>query len=158
MKPSSCPFLRSSGSPPTWTPSQPYHHLAQRPSPKIYQELGEQGITAMIDEFYTHLEKSSLAPMFSPSTHERSVARSSAFFIQLLGGAKDFYTKKYGPPRMRARHLPFVITEQRRQVWLKTFFYTLDHPQGFVFPAPHLSDFKEYLDTFSKWMVNSSEG
>lgn len=118
--------------------------------------MGEQQIRAMVDQFYTCLENSPLAPMLAHSKHDNSVNRSTAFFVQTLGGPHDAYSKQYGHPRLRMRHLPFVITEQRRQIWIQCFFHTLDHPQGFTFPPEHLESFKNYLDTFSKWMVNHS--
>ena len=156
----SCPFFRnahhhlSQHHPPVFTPSTPYHHLAKKPSAEIYAAMGSEGIHAMIHQFYEGLHNSEIAPMFSRSSHERSVERSSAFFIQLLGGPTDEYRRRYGAPRMRARHLPFVITEERRKIWLQTFFETLHHPRGFTFPPEHLDDFKTYLDTFSRWMLN----
>ncbi|MCY4443332.1 MAG: hypothetical protein OXC44_00820 [Proteobacteria bacterium] len=150
MKP---PYFRPLNCP-AKVPTQPYHQLAKRPSSEIFQLMQEKGIHAMISEFYHALHQSSIKEMFQKRPIEESIARSSAFFIQLMGG-EQIYRQRYGEPKLRARHLPFRITEEARKVWLATFYDVLDHPQTFSFPPHHLKEFKTYLDTFSKWMVNS---
>ena len=110
----------------------------------------------MIHEFYAKLRQSPIAPMFTERSPEEAEDRSASFFIRVLGG-DDRYHQVYGAPRMRARHLGFRITEAHRQIWLQLFFDVLDHPQGFTFPSQYKQEFKDYLDIFSRWMVNSSE-
>lgn len=147
------PFFRNSQTEKASTPDKPYHHIAKRPSPEIYKIMKEDGIRTMIWEFYILLHQSPIQEMFSRRPIEESAERSSAFFIQLFGGPQT-YRKRYGEPKMRARHLPFRITEKHRIIWRDTFFQVLDHPQNFYFPKEHIEEFKLYLDTFSRWMVN----
>ena len=52
---------------------------------------------------------------------------------------------------MRARHLPFEITVDARDIWLDCFREALDE---LPFPAEHRAEFEEFLDGFSMWMVN----
>ena len=122
----------------------------------IYVQLGDEGIVNMIGEFYGRLKESSIAPMFVRDISE-SVDRSASFFVQLLGGPA-YYNTKFGNPRMRVRHLPFRINEESRLVWLKCFYETLDSPKKFNFPSEHLDEFKQFLDDFSRWMVNTGSG
>lgn len=78
----------------------------------------------------------------------------AAFLVGLLGGP-PLYHELYGPPQMRARHLPFAIDEKARQVWLNCFKETLvDAPQKYAFPEAHLPGFITFLEEFSAWMVN----
>ncbi len=78
----------------------------------------------------------------------------AAFLVGLLGGPPQ-YRQLYGNPAMRARHLPFVINDRTRQVWLDCFKKVLaDAPQKYNFPEEHLPGFIEFLDGFSEWMVN----
>lgn len=146
-------FHRRGGQPSPTTPDAPYHQLAERPPAAIYHLMGETHIRTMIREFYGKLHTSPIKAMFAGRGLEESVARNSAYFIWLLGGP-PLFQEQYGPPRLRARHLPFIITESSRQIWLDTFLDVLDHPQGFTFPREHLDNFKQFLRTFSKWMVN----
>lgn len=150
------PFLRCPHHPPPTTPDAPYHQLASKPSEEIYALMGEQGIRQMIRQFYLRLHNSSIKEMFVTRDLEESIDRSSTYFIWLLGG-QPLFQQKYGSPKLRARHLRFVITESSRKVWLHHFYEVLDHPEGFSFPAEHLEGFKQFLDTFSRWMVNHAD-
>ena len=124
-----------------------------QPSPYIYAHMGEAGIYAMIAALYDELHRSPIAAMFSPDI-ARSVERSAAFFVGLLGGP-PLYHQRYGPPALRARHLHVAIDEAGRQEWLACFRRVLaDAPIRFGFPAEHLPDFDRFLEGFAGWMVN----
>jgi hemoglobin len=127
----------------------------ERPNPEIYKAMGDEGIINMIGEFYQRLHKSSIAPMFQRDLPD-SVDRSASFFVQLLGGPL-YFNSKFGPPRMRMRHLPFKINETYRKVWLDCFYETLDNPINFKFPLEEIEKFKKFLDDFSKWMINTRD-
>ena len=72
-------------------------------------------------------------------------------------GGPPLYFEKYGPPRMRARHLPFEIDEEARQVWLLCFDKILNGaPEKYDFPPQHLEGFRKFLESFSAWMVNKA--
>jgi len=126
------------------------------PSRDTYKFMGREAIYRLIEDFYRELEASSIRSMFPQDMHESS-QRSAAFFVQLLGGPAD-YNEQYGNPRMRARHLPFRITEAARQVWLGCFERVLEGAEHrYAFPPEHLQGFRAFLDGFSRWMVNTEE-
>jgi hemoglobin len=125
------------------------------PSPEIYAQMGEANIFAMLEDFYRELERSSLRPMF-PEDVIAASHKSAAFFVGLLGGP-PLYHQRYGNPMMRARHMPFEIDEDARLVWIQCFERVLEHaPERYNFPAEHLPGFIEFLDGFSRWMVNTA--
>ena len=117
--------------------------------------MGEDNIFAMMSDFYKELEKSEVRPLF-PADMEEASKKSAAFFVGILGGP-PLYAQKYGSPRMRARHLPFEIDERARQVWLGCFEKTLEGADvKYQFPLEHLQSFKDFLTSFSAWMVNKA--
>lgn len=123
------------------------------PSPEIFARMGEAGVRAMIAALYDELHRSPIAALFSPD-QAQAVERSTAFFVGLLGGP-TLYHQRYGPPAMRARHLPVAIDEAARQEWLACFRRVLAvAPARFGFPEEHLPGFDRFLDGFSRWMVN----
>ncbi len=125
-----------------------------RPSPEIFAVMGDDGIRRMIHCFYGHLAHSDIQEMFVGDMNE-AADRSADYFVQLLGGPPVFQ-QKYGPPRLRARHIPFEISENARQVWIGCFETTLDGADdAFGFPMQHMDGFKQFLDAFSAWMVNT---
>ena len=135
--------------PPTGPPQ------GQGPSPEIYKQMGEENIFRIMLDFYEELEQSEIRHLFPPDMAAAS-RKSAMFFVTLLGGP-PLYFQQFGPPRMRARHLPFVIDEPARQVWLRCFDTVLEGAeQKYNFPAQHLQGFKDFLKSFSAWMVNKA--
>ena len=125
------------------------------PNPEIYRIMGEDNIFLMMLDFYKELEKSEVRHLF-PSDMEEASKKSAMFFVTLLGGP-PLYLQKYGSPRMRARHIPFEIDEPARQVWLRCFEKVLEGSETkYNFPAQHLQGFKDFLKSFSAWMVNKA--
>ncbi len=125
------------------------------PAPRqVYAIMGEENITRMILDFYGELEKSRIRDMF-PADMQQSALKSAAFFTGLLGGP-PLYHQRYGNPMMRARHLPFPINQTARDEWLACFERVLvDAPTKYNFPPEHLPAFREFLNGFSLWMMNS---
>ena len=123
------------------------------PSRDIYDIMGRDNIYRMCADFYAELEKSEIRSMFSDDMPAAS-KKLAAFLVGLLGGP-PLYQELYGPPQMRARHMPFAIDEQARQVWLGCFKQILANAETvYDFPAQHLPGFIRFLDGFSGWMVN----
>jgi hemoglobin len=125
------------------------------PSREIYSIMGEANIFRMMADFYRELEASELRSLF-PEDMEAASKKSAAFFVTVLGGP-PLYMQMYGPPRMRARHLPFEIDERARQTWLACFDRVLDGADAkYRFPLEHMAGFREFLRSFSAWMVNKA--
>jgi hemoglobin len=126
------------------------------PSREVYLTMGQDNIVRMIEDLYRELESSPIRAMF-PKDMVRSSRKSAAFFVQLLGGPQE-YSERFGPPRMRARHLPFRITKQARDEWLTCFERILARAVAdYGFPEQHLPTFRRFVQDFSLWMVNTAD-
>lgn len=125
------------------------------PPPRdVYAQMGEENIRRMLSDFYSELEQSPLRHMF-PKDMEAASQKSADFFIGLLGGP-PLYHQRHGNPMMRARHLPFAIDMQARQIWLDCFETVLaSAEEDYAFPAERLPQFIAFLRGFSHWMVNT---
>ncbi len=123
------------------------------PSGKIYLILGQEGLRELVNEHYELLIKSSVKDLFPGKGPELEKAKKNAadFFIQVCGGPM-YFNKNRGRPMMYKRHLPHKITAEARKVWLDCYRQALlqrNLPEDIMF------SFWNYLDVFSKWMVNS---
>ncbi|MCP5145114.1 MAG: hypothetical protein H6978_09920 [Gammaproteobacteria bacterium] len=126
------------------------------PDKRIFAAMGEANIFAMLEAFYRELANgpAELRALF-PEDMVTASQRSAAFFVGLLGGP-PLYHQRYGNPMMRARHMPFAITPELRDEWLKCFDRVLEHaPQRYAFPAEYLPGFRQFLQGFAGWMVNT---
>jgi hemoglobin len=125
----------------------------ERPSRAILEAIGEEGVFRLLEALYAELEGTDLRPMF-PEDMALASRRSAAFFVELLGG-RPLFSHAFGPPRMRARHLPFEIDERARRIWLACFRRALEREGPELgFPEEHLPGLVAFLEGFSAWMVN----
>jgi hemoglobin len=81
---------------------------------------GEHGVRVLVDRFYDIMEADPRATgirALHPADLARSRERLYEFLCGWLGGPPH-YERKYGHPRLRARHLPFAIGIGERDQWL----------------------------------------
>ena len=128
----------------------------KRPTPEFYAAVGEEGMRKLIDTHYELLKVSDAKHLFPiEDDAEFALAKKHAgdFFIQYLGGPKYFQASR-GAPQMVGRHAPFAITPMMRHIWLLEYQKALD-----VLDVPQTlkESFWDYLNTFSTWMINTSE-
>jgi hemoglobin len=116
----------------------------------LYRKLGEDKLRELVDVFYDLIAESEIAYMF-PGEFTSAKQDQADFLIQVLGGP-SFYTDRKGPARMRMRHFKFVITEESRLVWLHCYRQALEKVG---IPEEEKQILDDYLDSFSKWMVNA---
>lgn len=123
------------------------------PTKQIFELLGEEGIRKMVSDFYDLLKESEIKDLFpkNPIALEKAKEHSADFFIQICGGPQ-YFNQNRGMPQLNRRHQPFKITAEGRVTWLncyKTVLHKLDLPDEVKL------SFWNYLDVFSKWIVNS---
>jgi hemoglobin len=127
----------------------------QTPDPRIYEYLGEAGMRKMVSDHYDIMAKSSIKGLFPPTPDllEKAKTHSANFLIQICGGPR-FYEVTRGAPMMAARHSPFKITQEARQVWLESYIEVL---QKLDMCDELKQSYWNYLDIFSIWMMNTHE-
>lgn len=101
----------------------------------------------LVDHFYDAVEQDPvLRPMY-PETLEESRRHLALFLSQFFGGSPQ-YSAERGHPRLRARHLPFVIDRPERDAWVKHMLAAVD-ATGIQEPArTHMRDYFEQAATF----------
>lgn len=84
----------------------------------LYEQIGgAKTVRALVESFYPKVQEHPLlAPLF-PEDITPVIENQYMFLTQFLGG-EPLYSMKKGHPMMRARHLPFPITEARAEAWL----------------------------------------
>ena len=79
---------------------------------------GREVIKRVVAEFYDRVEADpELRPLFPDDTAEGR-QKQEEFLEQWLGG-EGRYSAKYGHPRLRMRHFPFVIDQRAAGRWLR---------------------------------------
>ena len=115
---------------------------------------GEKKVRELANTFYDIMETDPLASELL-ALHPQPLDRiRHVFFLYLslwLGGPDD-YQQQFGPPRLRARHLPYTVTPELKAQWMycmrKAMFKTVDD----ITLAQQLL---EALDQLASHMVNT---
>lgn len=90
-----------------------------------YDHIGEEQLHQLVDAFYLRVgQHSDLAPIF-PDDLTETARKQKQFLTQYLGGPA-LYTTEHGHPMLRARHLPFEITQTRANAWLGCMSEAMD--------------------------------
>lgn len=78
---------------------------------------GAATVRKLVEAFYPKVQQNEeIGPLF-PEDITPVMEKQYMFLTQFFGGPA-LYTEEYGHPMMRARHLPFPITESRAKAWL----------------------------------------
>jgi hemoglobin len=87
----------------------------------LYEMIGgETGLRSLVERFYDLMDSAVEAEKIR-SFHPKSLKQSrEKLFMFLSGwsGGPQLYIKRFGHPRLRMRHMPFVIGSAERDQWL----------------------------------------
>lgn len=91
-----------------------------------YEEIGgAETVARLVEAFYKRVAvHPDLAPIF-PDDLRPVAMKQYAFLTQFFGGP-PLFSQEYGPPRLRARHLPHPITPRRTAAWLECMSEAMD--------------------------------
>lgn len=79
---------------------------------------GAEGVARIVEAFYRRVEADShLRPIY-PEDLGPGKEKLTLFLMQWLGGPAT-YSEKFGHPRLRIRHFPFVIDDLAAGRWLR---------------------------------------
>ena len=86
---------------------------------------GEAFFVDLVDRFYQRVATDLLLrPLYPDDLGPPK--RHLALFLQQYWGGPGTYSEERGHPRLRARHVPFVISEAERDAWLAHMAAALD--------------------------------
>ncbi|NRD77921.1 globin [Bacillus sp. BRMEA1] len=85
----------------------------------LYDEIGgQETIEKLVEAFYPRVyADEDLAPLFQGDMDE--IKRKQKLFLPQFLGGPALYSMEFGPPAMRARHMPFEVTPKRAKAWLR---------------------------------------
>jgi len=125
------------------------------PKPIFIEELGEEGLKKLFNDFYDLIVDSDIGNFFPQDEEEleKVKAHNVKFFIEAAGGPKH-YSETVGHFDMVKAHEPFSITEKARREWLGTMEEVLRKTD---ISDEAKQSFWDFLEKFSKHTVNTPE-
>ncbi|MDA0329864.1 MAG: group II truncated hemoglobin [Gemmatimonadetes bacterium] len=92
---------------------------------------GEPAVRRLVDRFYDVMDAAPEAAgirAMHPADLDSSREKLRLFLVGWMGGPA-LYMERFGPPMLRARHLPFPIGEVERDAWLACMDLALDEQE-----------------------------
>lgn len=92
----------------------------------IYARIGEEGFARLVRAFYAQVPADDvLGPMYPNEDLAGAEQRLRDFLVGRFGGPPR-YIEQRGHPRLRMRHMPFLVDEHARDRWVLLMGRALD--------------------------------
>jgi hemoglobin len=93
---------------------------------QVYARIGEDGFARLVHAFYAQVPGDDvLGPMYPKDDLSGAEQRLRDFLVGRFGGPPR-YIEERGHPRLRMRHMPFVVDEGARDRWVLLMGRALD--------------------------------
>ena len=137
---------------PALRPIQP-RTRARRQAALFERIGGRPTVERVVKDFYDRVELDPVLRPIFPGDLDEGRAKQLLFLEQWLGGEQR-YSERYGHPRLRRRHFPFVIDDQAVGRWLK---HMGDALRAAGVEEPEFAEIMAGLGPLAKHMANAGE-
>jgi hemoglobin len=86
---------------------------------------GKKVLDSLVEAFYKKVDRHPLLSPIFPDDLTETIRKQKQFLTQFLGGPQ-LYSNEHGHPMLRARHMPFPITEEMAEAWLECMSEAMD--------------------------------
>ena len=118
---------------------------------QVYERIGEDGFARLVRAFYAQVPGDAiLGPMYPAADLHGAEERLRDFLIGRFGGPQRYIAQR-GHPRLRMRHMPFVIDRHARDRWVELMDRALD--EAALDPAAR-DLLGEFLHGMATFMIN----
>jgi hemoglobin len=117
----------------------------------IYEAVGGRAtFERLVEAFYEGVTTDPILRPMYPDDLAESRRRLGLFLIQYFGGPTT-YSQERGHPRLRARHLPFVIDQSARDAWIRHMTAAV---RGLDLPVAAQEEFLRYFEGAADFLIN----
>jgi hemoglobin len=122
--------------------------------PDLWERIGgREVIERVVTEFYTRVEQDPELRALFPEDMTEGRRKQAEFLEQWLGG-EPLYSAKYGHPRLRMRHFPFVIDQRAAGRWLRHMGEAL---RAAGVGEPEIAEILNGLGPLARHMINADQ-
>ncbi len=117
----------------------------------VYARVGEDGFARLVRAFYAQVPADDvLGPMYPGDDLEGAEQRLRDFLVGRFGGPPR-YIEQRGHPRLRMRHMPFVVDERARDRWVLLMNRALDEA---ALPPDATAMLREFFAAMASFLRN----
>ncbi len=118
---------------------------------EVFSAVGEDGFRKLVHAFYAQIPTDDvLGPMYQGRDLAAAEKRLCDFLIYRFGGPQS-YIEERGHPRLRMRHVPFVINESARDRWVQLMTKAFDEAK---LPEEPANVLKQFFDGTASFLIN----
>ncbi len=126
--------------------------MTSKDAPLFERVGGMRFFESLVNAFYAGVAQDPvLRPMYEEEDLGPASERLTLFLAQYWGGPHD-YQELRGHPRLRARHMPFVIDATARDAWLANMLTALEAQ---VCGDLERAELRGYMLSAAEFLVNS---
>jgi hemoglobin len=118
----------------------------------IYSMIGEEGFTRLVAAFYRQVPQDDLLGTMYPEEDRKGAERRLRDFLVYRFGGPERYIAQRGHPRLRARHLPFRISQAARDRWMQLMNNAFAEA---ALPAEAEQLLRAFFEQMSTFMINA---
>jgi hemoglobin len=116
---------------------------------------GERFFTDLVDDFYLGVAGDPLLRPLYPDDLDESRRHLALFLMQYWGGPAT-YNELRGHPRLRMRHVPFVVGPAERDAWLRHMRSAVDRMvETDRLAPPDAEELHDYFTMAAHSLVNA---
>jgi len=119
---------------------------------QVYNAIGEEGFARLVRAFYAQVPSDDiLGRLYPPRDLEGAEQRLRDFLVGRFGGPPR-YIEARGHPRLRMRHMPFLIDEAARNRWVQLMDRALDEVR---LPEDVTTLLREFFQSVATFLRNA---
>ena len=116
----------------------------------IVQNVDEAAFTRLVAAFYRRVREDDVIGPLYPQDDWAGAEERFAQFLRFRFHGNMTYVENRGHPRLRGRHLPFVIGEAERDRWLELMAAAMAETRVHPEALPHLQAFFSQVADFMR--------
>ena len=126
-----------------------------QPGETFYSQVGgHDTFVALVSAFYAGVRTDpELRALYPEEDLGPAEVRLRMFLEQYFGGPST-YNEQRGHPRLRMRHVPFAVTLDMRDRWLRHMYAAMDRVE---LPEAHAEAMRDYFFRAAHMLVNTDD-
>ena len=126
-----------------------------QPGDSFYEQVGgHETFVRLVRAFYEGVAQDApLRALYPEEDLGPAEVRLRMFLEQYFGGPGT-YSEQRGHPRLRMRHVPFAVTLDMRDRWLRHMYAAMDRVE---LPEAHAEAMRDYFFRAAHMLVNTDD-
>lgn len=126
-----------------------------QPGGTFYEQVGGAAtFERLVHEFYDGVKADPELRALYPEEDLGPAERRLRMFLEQYFGGPSTYSQERGHPRLRMRHVPFPVTLDMRDRWLRHMYAAMDTLE---LPAEHDELMRDYFFRAAHMLVNTDD-